>query len=92
MYDATGELECTLWVPNSKVNADYRANISIRIVKGKDYTRRMRLPCLLLQEPDVEKGSDYKAFQERFGVGGHTQYFLFIIPSAPNKIVSVHAL
>jgi hypothetical protein len=92
LYDAIGKLECALWVPDSKANADYRANINIRIMRGKDYTRGMRLPCVLPEEPDVEKGSNNKAFQEPFGVEGHTQDALFIIPFAPNIIVNVHAL
>jgi len=62
------------------------------MMKGRDYTRGMRLPCLLAEEPDVEKGGNYKAFQEPFGVECHTEDVLIIEPSAPNIIVSVHAL
>jgi len=52
----------------------------------------MRLPRLLLEEPDVEKGSNQEALQLRFGVGGHTQDVLIIVPFAPHKIVGVNAL
>jgi len=62
------------------------------MVKGRDYTRRMRLPCLLAKEPDVEKGGNYKALQEPFGVEGDTEDVLIIKPFTPNIIVSVHAL
>lgn len=62
------------------------------MMKGKDYTRRMRLPCLLVEEPNVEKGGNYKAFQEPFGVEGDTENVLIIKPFAPNIIVSVHTL
>jgi len=52
----------------------------------------VRLPRLLLEEPDVEKGSNQEALQLRIGVEGHTQDVLIIVPFAPDKIVGVHAL
>lgn len=52
----------------------------------------MRLPRLLLEEPDVEESGNQKALQEPFGVERHAQDVLIIIPFAPDKIVSVHAL
>lgn len=79
-------------VPDSKVNADYRASISFGIMNGKDYTRGMCLPCLLPEEPNVEKSGNYEAFQVPFGVESHTQSVLFIIPSAPDHIMNVHTL
>lgn len=62
------------------------------MVKGRDYTRRMRLPCLLAEKPEVEKGGNYKTFQEPFGVEADTEDVLIIKPFTPKIIVGVHAL
>lgn len=38
--------------------------------EGNEYSWGMRLPCLLLVEPNIEQGGNYEAFQETFrGVG-----------------------
>lgn len=51
-----------------------------------------RLPRLLLEEPNVEKGSNQETLQEPFGSVGHAQNVLVIIPFAPDEIVGVHTL
>lgn len=61
-------------------------------MKGEDFTRGVRLPRLLLEEPNVKEGGNQKAFQESFGMECHTQDVLIIIPFAPDEIVGVHAL
>lgn len=52
----------------------------------------MRLPCLLAEKPEVEKGGNYKTFQEPFGVEADTEDVLIIKPFTPKIIVGVHAL